>query len=166
VAFFSRKLTTGQANKWTIREKEMYALVLALKKYAGLIGGQPVLVVTDHKSIEQWMSETLATPTGPTGRQARWHQLLSLFDLRIEYIKGKDNEVPDCMSRFAYPAGLLDVSMHGCPQEDEDMKAIIAQELAEERTCNCIRLVPTWRGETVKVNRVGLSEGQRGYSDS
>jgi hypothetical protein len=36
----------------------MYAIVSALKKYSGWIGGQPVLVVTDHKSIEQWTTET------------------------------------------------------------------------------------------------------------
>ena len=32
VAFMSKKLTPGQAKKWYVREKEAYAIVMALKK--------------------------------------------------------------------------------------------------------------------------------------
>ena len=130
----------------------MYAVVLALKKYAGWLGGQPVLVVTDHKSVSQWTTELLTTPTGPTSRQARWHQLLSHFDLRVEYIPGKDNEVPDCMSRFAYPAGLLGVSIHESPKKEEEMRKIITQELAEEKSCSMVRMVCPLRGKGVVKN--------------
>ena len=41
VALFSRKLTQSQLN-WTPREKETYAIVAALRKWAGTIGFQPV----------------------------------------------------------------------------------------------------------------------------
>ena len=51
VAFCSRKLTPGQL-KWTPRGKETYAVVLALSKWASWIGLQPVLVLTDHNSLE------------------------------------------------------------------------------------------------------------------
>ena len=51
VAFFSRKLTPSQRN-WTPREQEMYAIVSALRKWAGWIGFQPVLILTDHKALE------------------------------------------------------------------------------------------------------------------
>ena len=47
VAFFSRKLGKSQLN-WTPREKETYAVVEALKKWAGWIGLQPVVITTDH----------------------------------------------------------------------------------------------------------------------
>ena len=76
VAYMSRNLTPGQAAKWGIHEKETYAIICALKKYAGWIGRHRVIVITDHSCLEKWTSAVFATPTGPTGRQARWHQLL------------------------------------------------------------------------------------------
>ena len=65
VAFFSRKLTAGQIRTWPVREKGAYAVVSILKKYASLIGLQPVLILTDHKSLENWATEVLDGPGGP-----------------------------------------------------------------------------------------------------
>ena len=88
VAFMSRKLTHGQRN-WVPREQETYAIILALQKWESWIGMQPVLVLTDHKSLESWTKEVLDTPSGPLGRRSRWHQIFSKFDLSVGYIKGK-----------------------------------------------------------------------------
>ena len=74
VAFMSRKLAEGQ-RKWTPRELETYAIILALQKLESWIGLQPVLVLTDHQSLESWAKEVLDTPSGPVGRRARWHQI-------------------------------------------------------------------------------------------
>ena len=104
VAFCSRKLTQSQVNGWSPREKETYAIVLALLKWASWIGLQPILILTDHKSLESWATETLDTLSGPAGRRSRWHELFSKFDLTVAYIPGKDNVVADALSRWAYPA--------------------------------------------------------------
>ena len=134
VGFFSRKLGKTQLN-WTPREKETYAIVAALRKWAGWIGIQPVVVTTDHKSLEDWVEEKMDTPSGPAGRRARWHETLSKFDLTVQYVPGKDNVVADAMSRFAYPAckAFQDVSFHGSAEAREEVKRIIAEELAEGR---------------------------------
>ena len=50
VAFMSRKLTQCQRN-WVPREQETYAIILALQKWESWIGLQPVLVLTDHRSL-------------------------------------------------------------------------------------------------------------------
>ena len=65
------------------------------------------------------MSEHLDTPSGPTGRRARWHETLSKFDLEVKYVPGKSNLGADAMSRFAYPASkaMQDCSWHGSVQE-------------------------------------------------
>jgi hypothetical protein len=68
VGFFSRQLSKHQLN-WTPSEKETYAVVEALKKWAGWIGLQPVVVTTDHKSLEDWVHEKMDTPSGPAGRR-------------------------------------------------------------------------------------------------
>ena len=98
VGFFSRKLGKHQLN-WTPREKETYAVVERLKKWSGYIGLQPVLITTDHKSLEDWVKEKMDTPSGPAGRRARWHETLSKFDLTVQYLPGKDNIVADAICR-------------------------------------------------------------------
>ncbi len=62
MAFFSGKLGKSQLNG-TPREKETYAMVEALKKWAGWIGLQPVVIITDHKSLENWVYEKIDTPS-------------------------------------------------------------------------------------------------------
>jgi hypothetical protein len=60
VGFFSRKLTDGQLN-WSVREKETYAIVAALRKWSDWIGFQPVVISTDHRSLEHWVNEHVDT---------------------------------------------------------------------------------------------------------
>jgi hypothetical protein len=127
VGFWSRKLTSGQTKTWSPREKETYAIVEALRKWAGSIGCQPVVVLTDHQALQSWYQEKVDTPSGPAGRRGRWHELLSKFDLEVHYIPGSQNTVADALSRWAYPAskGLQDCSRHGSKadaQEVEDME--------------------------------------------
>jgi hypothetical protein len=139
VAFFSRKLTgvgdgstsgTGQ-RKWSVREKETYALVACLRKWAPWIGLQPVTVHTDHKSIADWVQEVFDTPSGPAGRRGRWHEFLSRFNLEILYIRGEDNVVGDAASRWMYPAGAAeDVCFDGGVADRDEVAAWDAEDHA------------------------------------
>ena len=70
VAFWSRILAEGQRRTWTAREKERYAIVCALRKWSGHIGLQPVVVCTDHQSLQSWHKEHVDTPSGPAARRA------------------------------------------------------------------------------------------------
>ena len=132
VAFFSRKLT-GSQKGWSPREQETYAIVAALRKWAGWIGLQPVVVLTDHKALESWVTEHVDTPSGPAGRRGRWHETLSKFDLQVQYVPGKDNLVADALSRWAYPASkaLQDCSWHGSAQDWQEMQQIMQEELED-----------------------------------
>jgi hypothetical protein len=144
VAFLSRKLGKHQLN-WTPREKETYAVVSALRKWAGWIGLQPVLILTDHKSLEDWVKEKMDTPSGPAARRARWHETMSKFDLEVRYLPGKENVVADALSRFAYPASkaFQDASFHDSAAAREEMKKIIEEELQEGRTVGLIESAPS-----------------------
>ena len=143
VAFYSRKLAKSQKN-WTPREKETYAIVASLRKWSGLIGFQPVLITTDHRSLEDWVTEHVDTPSGPRGRRARWHETLSQFDLQVKYIPGPDNIVPDAMSRWAYPASSSreDVSFHGSVEAKEEVKRMAQEEMFQANLVGIIRLGP------------------------
>ena len=132
VAFFSRKLAGAQRN-WSPREKECYAIVASLHKWSSWIGLQPVDVLTDHKSLENWYFELVDTPSGPSGRRGRWHEIYSKFDLHVQYLPGPNNPVGDAMSRWAYPAckAFQDTSMHGSTQAGDQVKEIERTEQAE-----------------------------------
>ena len=130
VAFWSLILAEDQRRTWTAREKETYAIVCALRKWSGHIGLQPVVVCTDHQSLQSWHKEHVDTPSGPAARRARWHETFAKFDL-----PGGDNTVADCLSRWAYPAGKawMDISSHGDAEETEEAKRIIEMEKVMEQ---------------------------------
>ena len=134
VCFCSRKLTPTQ-RKWAPREQETHAIIMALRKWSGWIGYQPVLVLTDHKSLEYWATEYVDTPSGPAGRRARWHETLSKFQTEVKYLPGKENIVADALSRWAYPVGqgLADVSKHGSLEATSEAHKIIEEERREEK---------------------------------
>ena len=135
VAFRSRILAEGQRRTWTAREKETYAIVCALRKWSGHIGLQPVVVCTDHQSLQSWHKEHIDTPSGPAARRARWHETFAKFDLSVVYVPGKDTTVADCLSRWACPAGKawIDRSSHGDTKVTEEAKSIIEIEKAMEQ---------------------------------
>ena len=140
VAFWSRVLAEGQRWTWTAREKETYAIVCALRKWSGHIGLQPVVVCTDHQSLQSWHKEHVDTPSVPAARPARWHETFAKFDLSVVYVPGKDNTVADCLSRWAYPAdkAWMDISSHGDAEKLEEAKHIIElQNAMEESNTKC-----------------------------
>ena len=89
VAFWSRILAEGKRRTWTARGKETYAIVCALRKWSGHIRLQPVVVCTDHQSLQSWHKEHVDTPSGPAARRARWHETFAKFDLSVVYVPGK-----------------------------------------------------------------------------
>ena len=135
VAFWSGILAEGQHRTWTAREKETYAIVCALRKWSGHIGLQPVVVCTDHQSLQSWQKEHVDTPSGPAAGRARWHERFAKFDLSVVYVPEKDNTVADCLSRWAYPAckAWMDISSHGDAEETEEAKRIIEMQKAMEQ---------------------------------
>ena len=118
---------------WSPTEKETYAIVACLWKWAGWIGCSPVEIVTDHKALEEWTTNNVLTPSGPTGRKARWHEILSQFNLSVVYKPGVSNIVADAMSRWAYPASTEreDVTIHGSAESAKEVKNMEKQFKAE-----------------------------------
>ena len=145
VAFFSRKLTPTQRRQWDVREKEAYAIILSLEKFASWIGLQPLVVLSDHETLKAWHKDAVDIPGGPSGRRARWHRLLSKFSISVAFVPGKTNVVADSFSRWAYPAskGLEECSIHGSAEDARLMAEMIRQERKDEKTCIfALRMVP------------------------
>ena len=90
----SKKLTDAQHNYCTF-EQEMLAILEALLKWEDKLLGFPFKIVTDHKALTY-----LSTQQKLSSRQIRWTDYLSRFNAEIICMKGVDNKVADCLSRY------------------------------------------------------------------
>ena len=95
VAFFSKKLNEHQ-KKYSTIEKETLALILALNHFDVYISSNVgnLIVYSDHnplKFIHKFRNKNQ--------RLTHWSLLLQEYNLEIRHIKGKDNIIPDVLSR-------------------------------------------------------------------
>jgi hypothetical protein len=93
IAFYSKKLSPAESN-YPVHEKELLAVIQALKEWRCFLDGQHFTVITDHKSLIY-----LQTQPHLSHRQVRWLEFLSLFNFTIQYKPGKTNLVADALSR-------------------------------------------------------------------
>lgn len=94
IAFMSQKLNAAQRN-YTVTELECLAAIISIKKFRPYIEGYRFTLITDHASL-QW----LMTQKELSGRLARWSLKLQGFDFNIIHQKGRENIVPDVLSRI------------------------------------------------------------------
>jgi len=94
VAYFSRKLLPRQIN-FGITQKEYYAVVAAVNHLHQYIYGHKILVRTDHSSLR-----FLNTAARHNAMLARWHILLSNYEITFEYIRGHFHTNADGLSRI------------------------------------------------------------------
>lgn len=106
IAFISRTLRKAERN-YSATEKECLGVFWAISKLKPYLEGYKFTVITDHQSLK-W----LWTLKSPTGRLDRWAAVLREYDFDIEYRKGKQNVVPDTLSRNPLP----------CPMEEENFE--------------------------------------------
>jgi hypothetical protein len=92
VAFDSMQLKGAELN-YPVHEKEMLAIIRALKKWRSDLLGVPILVYTDHRTLENFN-----TQKDLSCRQLRWQEYLSQYEMTVVYIRGEDNTVADALS--------------------------------------------------------------------
>eukprot|EP00921_Rhytidocystis_pertsovi_P024364 GHVQ01039171.1.p1 GENE.GHVQ01039171.1~~GHVQ01039171.1.p1 ORF type:complete len:1497 (+),score=174.64 GHVQ01039171.1:92-4492(+) len=115
--FASTKFNVTQCN-WATREREAYAIVYAVEKFADYLIGHRTIVLTDHQSLV-WLNKATS------GKLARWSLRLQQFQVEIAYLDGEVNCVADFLSRTIdddpYWEELLeDIAIPGCCAELEE----------------------------------------------
>ncbi|XP_035843990.1 uncharacterized protein LOC118490448 [Helianthus annuus] len=95
IAYYSVPLE-GSMLAWSTYEKEMLAIVKAVRKWRPYLLGRPFVVKTDHISLKYLLEQRVSTPA-----QARWLPKLMGYDFRVEYKKGVTNRGADALSRQA-----------------------------------------------------------------
>jgi len=93
VAFENKKLSETE-RRWPTHEKEMWAIIHRLKTWGHYIGSKDVVVWTNNVTLKYF-----ATQPKLSSKQVRWQDTLALFNVDIQHKPGKDNVVPDAISR-------------------------------------------------------------------
>ena len=93
VAYLSKKLISAE-ERYPTHDRELLAIVYALKTWRPYLYGAEFRIQTDHHPLKY-----LETQGNLSRRQQRWLEILSEFDFKIEYVRGKWNLVADALSR-------------------------------------------------------------------
>ena len=94
VAYDSMQLNSAERN-YPIHEKELLAIIRALKKWRSDLLGSEFIVYTDHRTLENF-----DTQRDLSRRQLRWQEFMSQYEMAITYIRGEDNCVADALSQL------------------------------------------------------------------
>lgn len=97
ISYFSKKFDEYQ-RKYSTIEKEMLALILALKHFNVYLNTtvEPVLVYTDHNPIM-----FINKMKDKNQRLLQWNLTLQQYDIQIYHIRGKENVIADALSRVS-----------------------------------------------------------------
>ncbi|CAG9120633.1 unnamed protein product [Plutella xylostella] len=101
VAYCSRSLNKQERN-YSATEREALAVVFVVEHFRPYLeGSRPFRIITDHSSLKWFLNLK-----NPTGRLERWGCRLSPYNFTVEHRKGKENVVPDALSR-AVPVNVV-----------------------------------------------------------
>ena len=93
-AFASKSLTKSQ-RRYCITKRELLAVVTFIQQFRHYLLGREFLVRTDHSALRWIMSFK-----EPTDQMARWLEILSQYDFKIEHQAGKQHTNADALSRI------------------------------------------------------------------
>lgn len=165
VAFYHHALAPSE-QKYSATEKELLAVVLAIKKFRVYLG-RDFDLITDHQSLA-WLKSL--NPENEVGRRGRWLDLIQQFALNIIPKKGRSPEmsIADFLSRVRCDGSCKPSVM--TDEEESDRIMVAAGDSAEEVRVERNRLIEAQREDKdLKVIMDALSEDRDlniGNSDS
>jgi transposase InsO family protein len=137
ISFSSARLNDAQ-RRYHINEQECLAVVFAIKKYRPYLEDKPFLLGTDNKCL-LWLNGAKDS----NAKLTRWSLLLQEFNFRIEHCPGKNNELPDVLSRQPEDVEI--------PDDTEDVDRMLVPKRKDEATAATERVcaidVPTLMDE-------------------
>jgi len=93
VCYYSKKLDVHQQRYSTV-EREALGLVLAVRVFSVYFGSQPTTVYTDHSPLQ-----FIQRMANVNNKLLRWSLELQQYNLHIVHRAGKNNLLPDILSR-------------------------------------------------------------------
>ena len=133
ILFLSRLLTPAEKNYGAL-ELEFAGFVWVLKKTRHLVESSrhPVKVQTDHSAIIDLMKQDSIVSTVSTirinSRLVRASQFLRTFNLDVKYKPGKENIIPDALSRLSSLNSSVNSSL---PDHYSELDALFTAAIVE-----------------------------------
>ncbi|XP_033213766.1 uncharacterized protein LOC117170832 [Belonocnema kinseyi] len=124
--FISRTLNKAEKT-YTTSEKELLAIVWAVKRLRPYLLGKKFTIQTDHKALI-WLHNV----KDPSSRFLRSRLRLEEHVYEIEYVKGKENKVADCLSRL-FPIQEKDVGQIFAVTKDSLRGAMESAGISNEK---------------------------------
>ena len=115
VSFFSKKLSAPQ-RQYSAYDRELLAAYLATLHFRDLIEGRNVTLFTDHKPL---VTAFHSPHVAKSDRQQRHWCVVTEYIADVQYIRGADNIVADCLSR---PVNAVHVDACDLPAIAEHQK--------------------------------------------
>ncbi|GBG87684.1 hypothetical protein CBR_g45838 [Chara braunii] len=123
VEFMSKKIKTQKLQDSTY-EKELYALVTALKHWKHFLLGRHFKIFYDHSTL-QWLKSQ-----GELNDQlARYIQFIDLFDFELKHKKGCYNKVADALSRRPDSFALISSTYSFGEEVRQTITCLLPQDL-------------------------------------
>ena len=95
LAFGSRKLLPSQREKWSVTQKEAYAVLVFTGEFRHYLVGRRFVLQTDHQALVSMFRNATASPV-----ILRWALRIASLDCDLLYIEGDNNIVADALSRM------------------------------------------------------------------
>lgn len=97
VAYASRTLNNHEI-RYSTTEKELLAVIWAVKYFRPYLYGKQFELRTDHQALKWLHTKYLGKDLNP--RLQRWILSLGEYNIKVEYLKGKENKIADFLSRI------------------------------------------------------------------
>lgn len=107
--YYISRVIHPEERKWTIREKEVLAIIWSCEIFRPYLIGQQFIIETDHHSM-QWLMKAKTPP-----RLVRRALRLSEYNFEIRHKSGKTNQNADTLSRMPSTDCLLYVKQTNNP---------------------------------------------------
>ncbi|KAD7479936.1 hypothetical protein E3N88_03072 [Mikania micrantha] len=165
VAFISKALSIKQ-QAMSVYEKELLAILMAVKQWHHYLIPKKFMIKTDQKSLKYLLTQKITTPL-----QQTWLAKLMGYDYEISYKKGVDNVVADGLSRveglalFEMGVSSIDSMLLQRIKEiwnsDMQLQAVIKQVGAGHQVKNV-----SWDGQLLKKkNKVWIGNDEQLKND-
>jgi RNase H-like domain found in reverse transcriptase/Integrase zinc binding domain/Reverse transcriptase (RNA-dependent DNA polymerase)/Chromo (CHRromatin Organisation MOdifier) domain len=122
IAYTGRKLSQCEL-LYPVREKELLAIVHALRIWRPYLLDKPFVVETDHQTLQELLTQRTCTQ-----RLARWLNLISEYRPEFRWIPGETNATADGLSR------RCDFFPEDGPASSVSMRELLQSILATEPT--------------------------------
>ncbi len=138
IAFASKSLTKSQ-RKYCVTRRELLALVTFVQQFRHYLLGRHFVVRTDHSALRWIMSFK-----EPHDQMARWLEVLSQFDFKVQHREGRRHGNADSLSRI--------------PCDPDDCRCYDGQTIIQDLPCGgcqvCLKRHEEWSSFITEVDDV------------